>query len=100
MRLEKFTLLVGLNDKDTKKQVISNEHARDIIMDNVGDCTISDAFGSYTHDNGEKVREKTYRVEILFKNKSEVVDICNRLKKQLNQESIAVMRDIIESELI
>ena len=99
-RILQHVLFVGLNDKDTKTQVITNESAKNKIMDIVGACTISDAEGCYNHNDGQQVREKTYRVEILFKEKSEVVELCKKLKKELNQESIALTSGVIESELV
>ena len=78
----KFTLLVGLKDKDTKKQIISRSKASSIIEKIVGDCTISEATGYYTHDNGEKVKENSLRVEILFKSTEEVLVYCNSIKKE------------------
>ncbi len=36
MKLKKFTLLVGLNDKDTKKQLITIKQAKKIRADKYG----------------------------------------------------------------
>ena len=100
MKIKKHTLLVGLNDKDTKKQIINKAGARKIIMDIVGDCTISDAYGCYTHENGSKVKEKTLKVELLFKADNEVMKYCQELKKELNQESIALVTSYENSVLV
>ena len=83
-------MYVGLHDKDTKKQVIPTRQAKKIIMGIVGDCTISDAMGYYTHDDGSKVIEKSLRIELLFKADNDIINYCKQLKKELNQESIAV----------
>lgn len=100
MKVKKHTLFIGLNDKDTKKQIISNSKARNIISDVVGDCTISKAYGCYTHDNGTKVKENTLRVELLFKADNEVLLFCKRLKELLNQESIALVSSYENSVLV
>lgn len=98
--MKQFTLMVGLNDKDTKKQIISNDKARQVILNIVGDCTVSDALGQYTHDNGEVVQEKSLRVDMLFKELSEVVEYAKQIKKALNQESVALSYTEIESMLV
>ena len=99
-KLLRHTLIVGLNDKDTKKQVCNRQKAKNIIMDIVGDCTISDATGHYTHEDGSTVNEKSIKVELLFKADNQVIDFAKRIKKEFNQESIALVKDYIESTLI
>ena len=99
-KLLRHTLIVGLNDKDTKKQVCNRQRAKNIIMDIVGDCTISDATGHYTHEDGSTVNEKSIKVELLFKADNQVIDYAKRIKQELNQESIALVKDYIESTLI
>ena len=99
-QLLRHTLIVGLNDKDTKKQVCNRHRAKKVIMDIVGDCTISDAIGHYTHEDGSQVNEKSIKVELLFKADNQVIDFARQIKKELNQESIALVKDYIESTLI
>ena len=99
-QLLRHTLIVGLNDKDTKKQVCNRHRAKKVIMDIVGDCTISDAIGHYTHEDGSTVNEKSLKVELLFKADNQVIDYAKQIKKELNQESIALVKDYIESTLI
>lgn len=99
-QLLRHTLIVGLNDKDTKKQVCNRHRAKKVIMDIVGDCTISDAIGHYTHEDGSTVNEKSIKVELLFKADNQVIDYAKRIKQELNQESIALVKDYIESTLI
>lgn len=98
-QLEKFTLYVGLLDKDTKKQEITTEHAMQVVSDVVGDNTMQIVHGHYTHDNGEQVNETTLKVELLFKRQDDVRLYCQDLKKLLNQESIAVSKEINMSAL-
>ena len=99
-KLLRHTLIVGLNDKDTKKQVTNRHHAKKIIMGIVGDCTMTDALWHYTHEDGSTVNEKSIKVELLFKADNEVMQYCKQIKKALNQESIAIVKDYIESELV
>lgn len=100
----KFTLYVGLNDKDSKKQEISTFEAYKIInkllLNYTNGATIFEATGIYKHDDGTFTTEKTLRIELLFIDRAVVLEIVEQLKKILNQESIAVATENITSELI
>ena len=99
-KMLRHTLIIGLNDKDTKKQVCNRQTAKNIVMGICGDCTITDAQGFYTHEDGYKVKEKSIKVEMLFKADNEVLCYAKQIKKALNQESVALVKDYIESTLI
>ncbi len=105
MNLHKYILYVGLNDKETKTQKIGLLSAREIIQNTVigqglDGATISDAIGIYKHDDGSFVTEQSLRVEILFADDDTIKNICDKLKLVLNQESIAVETQDIESRLM
>ena len=93
----KFNLYIGLNDKDTKQQEILTTDAYKIV----GDCTIQEARGLYTHRDGTKVLEATLIVQVIdFDNTLDIIPVVNSLKTALNQESIAVIREQVDSKLI
>ena len=100
---EKFTLYVGLNDKDSKIQEITTLEAYKIInnllLAYTNGATIFEAVGIYKHDDGTFVTENTLRIELMFVEKSAVKEIVENIKKILNQESVAVQREVVESEL-
>lgn len=102
--MEKFTLYLGLNDKDKKVQLISTLEAykicNNILLSYTDGATIFEASGIYKHENGEFTIEKTLRIELLFVNMAVVKNIVKELKKAFNQESIAVQQDIVNSELM
>ena len=107
----KATLFIGLNDKKSKLQEISTLDAakflqREIFKDFDGG-TISEATGIYRHQDGTGfVVENTLKVEILFFGVSKqearraVVPFIDRVKDFLNQETVALQLEEIESELI
>lgn len=97
--ISKYNLYVGLNDKTTKKQEVTTDCAKDIVNKVCGDCSIQEIVGYYTHENGEQVKENTLKVELLFKSEDEVRLYCQDLKKLLNQESIAVNKEVSMSAL-
>lgn len=101
--IKKLTLYLGLNDKDTKVQMISTLEAykivSNILASDFGGGTIYEAKGVYKHDDGTIVFEKTLRIEILFAEKENVRNLVEQLKKMFNQESVAVQEGTIDSDL-
>lgn len=105
--IDKITLFVGLNDKKTLRQEINTLEASKIITNIMSnkklDCTISEAIGVYTMQDSKKVTiENSLRIEILFCNKENIIQsgVIETIKKALNQESIAMQYEVIDSELI
>ena len=97
----KYTLYIGLNDKDSKVQEINTIDAYKIVGRLVGDCTIKEARGLYTHKDGTQVLETTLVVEVIdFAGTLNVRPVVQTLKTALNQESIAVIIEQINSELM
>lgn len=97
----KYTLYIGLNDKDSKVQEINTIDAFKIVGRLVGDCTIKEARGLYTHKDGTQVLETTLVVEVIdFAGTLNVRPLVQTLKTALNQESIAVIVESINSELM
>lgn len=103
MDITKFTLFVGLNDKDSRQQEINTVDAYKIISNmitaNFDGGTISEATGIYKHQDGTFTTETTLRIEILFASAEQVKPFVAELKKVLNQETIAVQKEVINSEL-
>lgn len=103
MDITKFTLFVGLNDKDSKQQEISTVDAYKIISNMITAIfdggTISEATGIYKHQDGTFTTETTLRIEILFASAEQIKPFVAELKKVLNQETIAVQKEVINSEL-
>lgn len=102
--MEKYTLYLGLNDKDKKVQVISTLEAykicNNILMGYTDGATIYEANGLYKHEDGTIVIEKTLRIELLFVNADIVGKVVTQLKQVFNQESIAVQREVVDSKLM
>ena len=101
--MKRFTLYMGLNDKDTKTQKISTLEAykivSNILASDFGGGTIYEAKGVYKHDDGTIVFENTLRIEILFAERPQIKSLVELLKKLFNQESIAVQEEEITSDL-
>lgn len=105
--MEKLTISIGLLDKDSKTQLISNDKA----METVNSCFLSrlDAFtvyfakGVYTHENGSQIQENTIRIEVVTFNDNDynnAIKSIKEVKKALNQETILLEKQVIDSYLI
>ena len=104
--MKRYTLYLGLNDKDTKTQKIDTIEAykvcQNMCADFFGGGTIFSAKGVYKHDDGSIVIENTLRIEVLEFNNSireQVRDFVGTLKSVFNQESVAVQIEKVNSEL-
>lgn len=101
--MDKYILYVGLNDKDTKTQKIDTLSAynltNNILLNYVEGATVTQSKGIYKHNNGNVVIENTLVIELLFTDKTTVETIAKELKMALNQESIAIQKQTIESYL-
>lgn len=101
--MDKYILYVGLNDKDTKTQKIDTLSAynltNNILLNYVEGATVTQSKGTYKHQNGNVVIENTLIIELLFTDKQTVETIAKDLKIALNQESIAIQKQTIESYL-
>lgn len=105
-RVNKFTLYVGLNDKDTKKQKFTQKISKDKINKifakyGIQGATYFSGEGLYTYDNTQVAeKEKSFKIEILFVKKKQVLNAINAIKTELNQESVAMVQEKIKSSLV
>ena len=104
-KMLKFTVIVGLNDKDTKKQEVRHEQAYNRIIkilhnNGVEGATFTECKGLYIHENGEAVFENSIKIELLFIEETAVKNICKELKIALNQESVIMETINLDSDLI
>lgn len=104
-KIVKYTLYVGLNDKNTKIQEITTIDAYKIIVNvcknsGLDGFTLTEATGFYVHDNGDIITEKSIKIEILFADDKTINNITKQLKVILNQESIVKQVEEVTSELV
>ena len=88
-------LYIGLNDKDTKRQELTNLDAKAEISTILfkyfpNGFTLQECQGMYRHEDGTVVCENTIKVILFDYNISLVLDAVEDLKLKLNQECIAV----------
>lgn len=96
--MKKYSLTMGLNDKDSKRQEISTPEAKKrlnkILLDHFGiyAYTVTECEGCYMHSNGEIVNEKSLNIIIVSDTSIDrkIYMIVRTLKRLYNQESIMV----------
>lgn len=102
--MTKYTLYIGLNDKDTKQQNIDTFEAskivQNVLTDKTGGGTIFQATGVYKHDDGTVIIENTLRVEIVAAAVDAVRAAIEIIKTVLNQESVILQTEKIQSVFI
>ena len=103
--MKKYTLYIGLNDKDSKKQEISTKKAINtivsmVVSNNLNGCTISQSIGYYLHDdNISLVVENSIKLELFTSSLKAVKSLISQLKTSLNQESIIYQVESINSKV-
>lgn len=104
--MTRYTLTIGLFDKDTKKQKISSDMAlrivSDLVVQTVGYGTVYTGNGIYTHNNGSIVVEPSlvYFVDGEEEEESKIKSLAWMIKKALNQESIMLEETAVKMEFI
>ena len=104
--MTRYTLTIGLFDKDTKRQKISSDIAlkivSDLVVQTVGYGTIYNGNGIYTHINGSIVVEPSiiFFVDGEQDLKDKVKTLAWSIKKALNQESVMLEESAVKMEFI
>ena len=92
--MKKFTVCIGLFDKDTKKQEINIldafKVASNIFAQTTGGATITEGRGVYTHQDGSIVIEPTLVSTIYGSTFEQIKKAADILKAIFNQESVAI----------
>lgn len=95
----RYECFVGLNDKNTKTQLIDTQDAFNMVSAKAvrafGGATITaDNKGVYTHDDGEMVTETTIKIDLIgITNTENLENFLRELLKDFNQESILVVHN-------
>ena len=104
--MTRYTLTIGLFDKDTKRQKISTDIAirivSDLVVNVIGYGTIHTGNGIYTHNNGSIVIEPSIVFFVDGENdlKNKVKTLAWQIKKALNQESVMLEETVVKMEFI
>ena len=104
-KMIKYSLYLGLNDKDTKTQKIDTLEAYKILCNllksyNIGGFTVYNAHGFYVHDDGTVTTENTLKIELIFIDEITIDNIIKQLKIIFNQESVIKQVEEVTSEMV
>ena len=101
----KYNIYVGMFDKDTKTQVLSNTEFLNTVrrimrLKKIDNYTIYKCKGHYKHEDGTTVCEPSINVEIYsmedFSNTQFIDHLKYKLRTELNQESVLITKQEIQ----
>lgn len=93
-----YNLYVGLNDKDTYKQIIDDNTAmeivRSVVSKIVGGATFTKSFGYWIDEFGNETTESTIVIKVTMTDDETIKKICEILNEKLNQNCIMVEKTL------
>ena len=100
----KYIISLGLNDKDTKTQLIDTitayKKCNEIVLKYVDGATVYETQGIFKHNDGTITIEKSLQIEIWEASKKAIENITNELKTEFNQEAVNVQIQEVTSYMI
>ena len=100
----KDTIYIGLNDKDSKKQLIKNKQAMELVNSVVlryaDGCSLYSGKGTYKHNDNSIVKENSLQLILYGVLEETVRSICNEVKAVLNQESVIWQSEVVNSVFV
>ena len=94
---KRYTISVGLNDKDEKSQKVQTEKVLRLVTNCCRGYEMAFSSylqdGGYLHDNGEYVLEKSVCIVLVEPEEQLVEEVARDLCAFLNQESVMVTVD-------
>lgn len=98
----KYTMYIGLNDKDTYTQLISYEEAEEkvsnIALKYVDGFTVLSAKGAYKDGKGIITNENSLVFQFLYVTDEQMKSIMDEVLKELNQNSILLEKQKVNCE--
>lgn len=98
----KYTMYVGLNDKDTYEQIIPTDEAKSIIdkicIKYVDGYTIQDAKGVWADETGESTHENTIVCYFSDTDSDAVYKIADEIIEELNQNSVLIEKNHVVTD--
>ncbi len=95
-KTNRYTIYIWLFDKDTKTQLIDTPKAMAMLSEKIanefGGGTIYPSSGVYKHDDGSIVQEPSIVIQTMADG---VDNFVNSIKKEFNQESVLVNKDVV-----
>ncbi len=98
---DKYTIMIGLNDKDTYEQKFSTEklvHILRIVCKNYRVAfSLTRNEGGYIHENGHFTQENSLALSLIGATQENVDEIAADLCALFHQESVIITKEKVES---
>lgn len=98
----KYTMYVGLNDKDTYTQLVPTEEAErkvsSIALKHVDGFTAFSAKGAYKDDKGVITNENSLVFEFYSVTEEQMRAVVDEVLKELNQNSVLIEKKKVNSK--
>ena len=96
---DRFDIFVGLKDKDVYEEVLNTDDFLRILVEICGEkkigFTLHTQIGGYAHNKGYTT-ENSIRIVLIGVSEEDVVAIGERLKKEINTDTIMITKTNIE----
>lgn len=104
MKTDRYTIMVGLNDGDTKVQKFSTDRLEKLMCEVCKSYKVSFSMnrmtGGYFHENGQFVNENSIQITLIGGSKEITDEIAKDICAFFNQESVFVVHDKVDSYMI
>jgi len=92
-------IYIGIKDKDSYEEIITVEEFKEMLADicaakNIG-FTLLTQVGGYSHNLGYTT-ETSLRIVVIGADEDEIFELGERLKKQVNTDTILIARSEVE----
>lgn len=98
----KYTMYVGLNDKDTYEQIIPTDEAKSVIdricLRYVDGYTIQDANGVWADETGKSTHENTIVCYFSDTDSDTIYKIADEIIENLNQNTVLIETNHVETD--
>lgn len=102
--VETYKLYIGMTDKEELQQLCSTEEFIDIVEEICEDFEISfsmdERIGGFRMSNGKYITERSLVLSISGFNEDQIFQLAEKLKKQLDQESILVTMEMTQMYVV
>ena len=96
---ERFEIFIGIKDQDSYEEILSVDDFRKILVEICSEkkigFTLLTQLGGYSHNKGYTT-ETSLRIVIIGLTEEEIIAIGEKLKKQINTDTILITRSDIE----
>jgi len=94
-----FEIYIGIKDQDSYEEIITVEDFKQMLSDicakkDIGFSLLTQ-LGGYSHNKGYTM-ETSLRIIVIGAEESEMIELGERLKKQVNTDTILIARSEVE----